>query len=508
MSSHYDYDDYHRSRSSYSSDPYGNGYSRSSYSSRDTYTTHPPSSYVREKDRREDYPAPRHVSSRTVADKDDVPHSRLFVVHGAQCEEDDLRKAFKEFGSIEDIRMVKKRGDKESLTGIAFVKYSKASEAALAIEELNGKTLPTSPKPLKVMVATRYGTGKDSVSEEELIRLFIRVPTDYAEEEIKDHFSQFGNIEFINLVKDRATNKPKGFAFVKFFRFYEAATALEKCDPGFKPVFAESRETTMAAKSARQPPPREPDLYGASPYGPPPPRGPAGDPTYGYMGMEYLPNSPAGLLGLLPPEVAHPPSDPDASSTLKVLCAKDLDERNLTFLCEIIPGFKRCDMLSAGSAQVTFNSVNWAQYAHKKLNGLEYPIGSRLVAKFIADGGGRAGDLPFYPCSVELPSKKPMVDKHGERDRPYKARLFLICSPRALTVPILEDVFCRFGSLLDVYTLPGKTVGYAKFDSKTSAEDCRLALNGAEIAGCRIKVIEAEEERPNEGGTDAKRRKT
>ena len=70
---------------------------------------------------------------------------------------------------------MKKRDDKDSVTGIAFVKYSKASEAAKAIEELNGKVLSGSPKPLKVMVATKYGTGKDSVSEEELIRLFIRV---------------------------------------------------------------------------------------------------------------------------------------------------------------------------------------------------------------------------------------------------------------------------------------------------------------------------------------------
>ena len=34
---------------------------------------------------------------------------------------------------------VKKRDDKDAVTGIAFVKYSKASEAAKAIEELNGK---------------------------------------------------------------------------------------------------------------------------------------------------------------------------------------------------------------------------------------------------------------------------------------------------------------------------------------------------------------------------------
>lgn len=41
---------------------------------------------------------------------------------------------------------------------------------------------------------------------------------------------------------------------------------------------------------------------------------------------------------------------------------------------------------------------------------------------------------------------------------------------------------------MEVYTLPGKTIGYAKFDSRQAAEDCRHTLNGAEIAGCRLKV--------------------
>ena len=83
------------------------------------------------------------------------------------------------------------------------------------------------------------------------------------------------------------------------------------------------------------------------------------------------------------------------------------------------------------------------------------------------------------------------VPKEGDSNRAYKARLFIICSPRALATPILEDAFCRFGALIDVYTLPGKTIGYAKFDSRQSAEDCRHTLNGAEVAGCRLKVCQS-----------------
>lgn len=40
--------------------------------------------------------------------------------------------------------------------GVVYIKYSKSSEAALAMEEMNGKVLANAPKPIKVMIAHRY----------------------------------------------------------------------------------------------------------------------------------------------------------------------------------------------------------------------------------------------------------------------------------------------------------------------------------------------------------------
>lgn len=36
------------------------------------------------------------------------------------------------------------------------MKYSKMSEAALAIEQMNGIALPNNPRPLKVIIASKY----------------------------------------------------------------------------------------------------------------------------------------------------------------------------------------------------------------------------------------------------------------------------------------------------------------------------------------------------------------
>lgn len=37
-----------------------------------------------------------------------------------------------------------------TFSGVTYIKYGKTSEAALAMEEMNGKSLDGDPKPLKV----------------------------------------------------------------------------------------------------------------------------------------------------------------------------------------------------------------------------------------------------------------------------------------------------------------------------------------------------------------------
>lgn len=58
---------------------------------------------------------------------------------------------------------------------------------------------------------------------------------------------------------------------------------------------------------------------------------------------------------------------------------------------------------------------------------------------------------------------------------------------------ILQNVFSRFGNLIDVYLLPNKNCGYAKYADQGSCQRAIETLHGAEIYGVRIKVMEAEE---------------
>ena len=82
---------------------------------------------------------------------DHPPFSRVFVVCSRGHKEDEIHAAFQPFGQIEDVWMVKDRMTKEN-KGICYVKYDKASSAALAIENMDGKIIGSEPKPVKVHV--------------------------------------------------------------------------------------------------------------------------------------------------------------------------------------------------------------------------------------------------------------------------------------------------------------------------------------------------------------------
>ncbi|CAK4083941.1 unnamed protein product [Aphanomyces euteiches] len=67
------------------------------------------------------------------------PQSRLFVVCGRSVRNEDLERLFSPFGSVASVRIALDRSNKSR--GFAFVQYTKASEAAAAIEKLHGAVL-------------------------------------------------------------------------------------------------------------------------------------------------------------------------------------------------------------------------------------------------------------------------------------------------------------------------------------------------------------------------------
>lgn len=161
----------------------------------------------------------------------DPPQSRVFVVCGRAIESDVLEATFQPYGTLQNVKLIKDKG-------VAYVKYEKASSAALAIENLNGAVLNNGRGPkLKVMLAeapTARGITPASQQLELEIssdpdnvpprsRLFLVVPKQADAQQIQDCMCQYPDLEYCKTDLISA----KGVIFCKFHKTSSALTALE-----------------------------------------------------------------------------------------------------------------------------------------------------------------------------------------------------------------------------------------------------------------------------------------
>lgn len=446
-------------------------------------------------------------------DLDDPPHSRLFIIGGKTLSENEMREAFSEYGNVERVDVKREKG-------IAYVKFSKTSEAADALEAINGKTVGSDPRPLKVVIASSRAQQATNQGDITALRLFLMIPKTLTDVELRKQFEEFGPLEYVSIVKDKTTNASRGFGYVKYFQFSHAARAFECCDQSYKPKFADPR-------------PSVDDRRGGG--------GPSGD--YGYGGAR-------GGGGGLVPVVENNVTNTAGSCRLAIMVSSVLSQDKLWKLFDIVPGLQHCELHSGDATgersygTVIYNTPKAAAYAIEKLNNFDFPLGSKVMIKYEEEVYGRgnagsAGVNPSLPADVktlvstiqhatqllrnsgyvppealgslgvpvvepgpappmpQMPSgpNLPPVQPKAPFGSDCVMRLFFVCKEaRELPSPhMLNDVFSRFGNLIDAYLLKGKIFGYAKFASKESAMAAIEGLNGQNVMGTYLKVMEAEE---------------
>ncbi len=544
-------------------------------------------------------------SSGGSAKYDDPPNSRLFIVCAKGITEDQFRESFSAYGTIEEVWVLKDRVTGEP-KGVTYIKFSKTSEAALAMEEMNGRCVSGSPRPLKVLIAHSrdQGSRRDMNEEERLLRLFVVVPKTMAENELREHFNQFGDVDYVSIVRDRTSKESKGFAYVKFHRMSHAAKAFEECERSFRPVFADPKPQKSSYHHEGSAASSSNDRgFGG-------PGSTASGSTSASISASY------DLLSYMDTSQTNP----EGLCRLTVSASPSVNQDQLWKLFDLVPGLDYCDRPrdSRGSSSrggkgyftVVYNNPQSATYAKEKLHGFEYPPGHRMVVRYDTSydsqapgannnysnpsaagvGYGRAGggglvrtplapppqvapnapqaaaaaaaaaaprpnnlqnDLahltetianatallqaagyaapgsapagvpaaaaaaaaaPAIPahvqpaaaapgvlaptgetydpsyCSVKLPAPQPLA----AMDSVVEERLFIVCTPVPPQPYALKDVFGRFGGLIDIYMLNGKTCGYAKYASKDSADRAVSTLHGQEICGSRLKVMQAD----------------
>lgn len=461
------------------------------------------------------------------------PHSRIFVVCGKHISEEELRPHFEKFGEVEDLFIPKDRNSGNS-KGVAYIKYAKTSSAATAIQELHLKTVDGDnySKPFKVMVASNKNDS-NVANEDKYKRLFIKVPKQATESDIRRHFSEFGRIDSVRLQRDKLTEESKGFAYVQYRSFLDAAKAFEECDRQYKPVFATPKDELKRSRSSL-------DTHGDAAH--------AND----SFSSNYSPH----MQNYRHHSMGYPPVPPTINSLIKtqgdgytrvsVVCSPPVAQKHIEKLLNIIPGMQQFQYTVDAynglcKALVTYNDESAAAYAVERINNYEFPSGELITVKpeknqlnrvandlsdvmnnfkrslsngspdlmQLADAIAQASalikeatssqsynhndrsnmDVDDSFCSVPLPSPQPVLDFNTR----VAKRCFIVCKPQPPSLSALRDVFSRFGDLIDVSTFPNKTFGFAKYGSVRAADAAIANLNGATVCGMKLKVLEADE---------------
>ncbi|KAM8710754.1 hypothetical protein ACLKA7_017390 [Drosophila subpalustris] len=448
---------------------------------------------------------------------DDPPMSRLFIICNKAHTEEDFREAFSPYGEIEDIWVVKDKHTQEN-KGIAYVKFSKTSDAAKAQEQMNGKTIGKTDRTLKVLVAANrnQGSNKSENEQEKYVRLFIVIPKTANEDDIRDEFAQWGEVENVTIVREKNNGSPKGFGYVRFTKFYYAAVAFENCSAKYRAVFAEPKGSSRTQR----------DQYGRlADDSPMYSSGRGGGGGGGGGGSNYNGGGSGGGSGSFNNDWnTSVNSDMSAflrmqnvpvpqPTCLEVTVSNCVNQDQLWRLFDIIPGLDYCQIMRehgprTNEAVVVYDNPEAAIYAKDKLHGLEYPMGERIIVKVNGMSSARM-DTSFIDkrtkkdaiCNVPLPPTQPLASP----DAQVAQRLFIVLSAN-LPHSILKNIFSCWKGLIDVYLLPNKNCGYVKYSERDSAQKAIGVLNGAEICGTKIKVMEAEERSGSDGDDSGRKR--
>lgn len=333
---------------------------------------------------------------------DDPPNSRLFIIGGKTITEAEFRDAFSEYGKIESLD-IKKDRTTGAPKGITYVKFSKTSEAAAALENLNGKCLGDDPRPLKIVIASSRGeaSGRGAGGEDDDVkatRLFLVVPKKMTEEEIREVFSEYGPIEHITIVRDKLSGNPRGLAYVRYHRFSHAAKAFENCDPSYRPKFAEPKPQPgigglrMAPSSDRGGGMMTGNFGGfggAASFGGGGFTGPMGGGGGNFMGgggRDVMPqNNMAAVFGMMQ-QSSSSVQNPTNSCRLRVLFNPSMSKDMFWNLFNIVPGLEHCELIEMTAdgawGGVIYNNPRSAAWAIERIHGFEYPPGFKIIVTY------------------------------------------------------------------------------------------------------------------------------
>ncbi|TKR65427.1 hypothetical protein L596_025832 [Steinernema carpocapsae] len=135
--------------------------------------------------------------------------------------DEELRAIFSEFGQITSCTVTQHRG-------FGYVAFDTHEEAKAAVEKINGSTPFPHSGPISVSHWLPVAQRKRQYMLAQSANLHVGQLAESVDEELlMEHFSQFGPIRSIKVIRDKATNISKKYGFVNFGNPADAARAME-----------------------------------------------------------------------------------------------------------------------------------------------------------------------------------------------------------------------------------------------------------------------------------------
>lgn len=154
---------------------------------------------------------------------------------------------FMNIGHLKSSKIVRHKATGYSY-GFGFVEYENESDAAKAIEMLNGFQLQN--KKLKVAYA------RPRSDEIKHANLYVRgIPRNMKQEELEELFGQCGDIIQCRVLKDNSSDNNKGVAFILYDRKEQAEAAILKFDGETLSGGSETLSVKFADDNSKKVPP-------------------------------------------------------------------------------------------------------------------------------------------------------------------------------------------------------------------------------------------------------------